>query len=149
MSKSIANNKYDASIIEKNLKLAWIGDFQSVKCMVAEYLELDGMWDSPGGEKKVFYSGDIPTISWWNKKKLIQIDGVNAMAIKRKLLSTNMLSCENIGNESAMPCLNEASDAMSSVMERCGCTCNCLGKVSIADMEDDNPLIAFELGKTV
>jgi hypothetical protein len=40
--------------------------------------------------KKVFISGDIPTISWWNKKKLIQIDGANAMAIKQKLLSTNM-----------------------------------------------------------
>ena len=29
VSKSTANNKYYASIIEKNLKLAWIGDFQS------------------------------------------------------------------------------------------------------------------------
>ena len=135
VSKSTANDKYDASIIEKNLKLAWIGDFQSVKCMVAEYLEIDGWWDSPGGEKKVFYSGDIPTISWWNKKKLIQIDGVNAMAIKRKLLSANVLSYENIGSERATPRLNEASDAMSSAMETCGCTCNCSGKVSTADME--------------
>jgi hypothetical protein len=81
------------------------------------------------------YSGDIPTITWWNKKKLIQIDGVNAMAIKRKLLSENMVSCENISNESATPRLNEASNAMSSAMETCGCTCNCLDKVSTVDME--------------
>ena len=85
--------------------------------------------------EKIFYSGDIPTISWWNKKKLIQIDGVNAMVIKRKLLSANVLSCENIGNERATPRLNEASDAMLSAMETCGCTCNCSGKVSTADME--------------
>ena len=94
------------------------------------------MWDSPGGEKKEFYSGDIPTISWWNKKKLIEIDGGNAMAIKQICyLRTCHLSCENIGNENAKPCLNEASDAMSSAVGMYNSTCNCSGEVSIAEME--------------
>jgi hypothetical protein len=44
VSKLIANNKYDASIIEKNLKLAWIGDFQSVKCIGARAHFFEGGW---------------------------------------------------------------------------------------------------------
>ena len=50
--KSTNKNEYDPSIIAKNLKLVWAGDFHSVKSMVAEYLELDGEWVSLGGEKK-------------------------------------------------------------------------------------------------
>ena len=34
VSKLTANNKYDTSIIGINLKPAWIGGFQSLKCMV-------------------------------------------------------------------------------------------------------------------
>ena len=59
-----------------------------MKYWFAEYLKLDGVWDSPGGEKKAFYVGDIPTIYWWNKKKLLSFNGPNAVAIKQKLLST-------------------------------------------------------------
>ena len=55
LSKQKLNNEYDTAIIEKNLKLVWHGHYQSVKCLVAEYLKLHGKWDSPGGEKKVFY----------------------------------------------------------------------------------------------
>lgn len=35
--KSISDSEYVISMIEKNLKLTWTGDFQSVKCLVAEY----------------------------------------------------------------------------------------------------------------
>ena len=85
--KSTNKNEYDPSIIAKNLKLAWAGDFHSVKSMVAEYLELDGAWVSPGGEKKVFYMADSPVVIWWSKKKHIQIEGDKGMSLKRKLLS--------------------------------------------------------------
>ena len=74
--------------MEKNLKFAWVSDFLSVKCWVAKYLKLDGVRDSLGGEKKAFYFGDIPTIYWWNRKKLLSFNGPNAVAIKQKLLST-------------------------------------------------------------
>ena len=88
LSESFSNSEYDISVMEKNLKFAWVGDFSSVKCWVAEYLKLDGIWDSPGGEKKAFYVGDIPTIYWWNRKKVLSFNGPNAVAIKQKLLST-------------------------------------------------------------
>ena len=84
--KSNLNSTYDKSLIQKNLKLAWVGDFQSVKCLTADYLKLDGKWDSPGGEKKVLYCGDSPTILWWSKKKLLQFEGANAEFIQQRLL---------------------------------------------------------------
>ena len=34
VSELTPNNEYDTSIIKKNVKLAWVGDFQSIKCLV-------------------------------------------------------------------------------------------------------------------
>ena len=53
LSKQKLNNEYDTAIIEKNLKLAWHGDYQSVKCLVTDNLKLHSKWDSHGGDKKV------------------------------------------------------------------------------------------------
>ena len=75
VSELTPNNEYDTSTIKKNVKLAWVGDFQSIKCLVNEYLELEGEWVSPGGEEKVFFCGNVPTITWLSKRKLLQIDG--------------------------------------------------------------------------
>ena len=137
--KSTNKNEYDPSIVAKNLKLAWAGDFHSVKSMVAEYLELDGTWVSPGGEKKVFYVADSPVVIWWSKKKHIQIEGDEGMSLKRKLLSTSMINCENVGGETVKSCLSETSNANSNDMlssTKVGnCTCNCSGGILVADVE--------------
>ena len=85
--------------------MAWAGDFHSVKSMVAEYLELNGTWVSPGGEKKVFYVADSPVFISWSKKKHIQTEGDKDMSLKRKLLSTSMINCENVGGETPKSCL--------------------------------------------
>ena len=87
-SEMISNNEYDLSMINSNLKLAWTGDFTSIKCLVREHLKLDGVWTSPGGEKKVFICNNIPTISWWQKKKLVEFYGANASTIRQKLFAT-------------------------------------------------------------
>ena len=139
--KSTNKNEYDPSIIAKNLKLAWTGDFHSVKSMVAEYLEIDGTWVSPGGEKKVFYVADSPVVIWWSKKKYIQIEGDKGMSLKRKLLSTSMINCENVGCETAKSHLSEESNAnpnsndMLSSTKVCNCICNCSGGILVADVE--------------
>ena len=62
--KSSDNNEYDVSSIKNCLKLAWTGDFLSLKTMVNKYLKLDGEWISPGGEKKILYCNNTPTITW-------------------------------------------------------------------------------------
>ena len=66
------NVKYDESIIKKNLKLAWTGDVESMKRLVPEFLEPEGVWKSVVSDKKVFYSGNSECISWRKNQKLIQ-----------------------------------------------------------------------------
>ncbi len=82
----MAVNEYDVGLIQRNLKLSWTGDYESLKYLVKNYLNLAGDWVSPGGEKKTFH-GDNITISCLKNKKLIQVEGSNATAIIQKLLS--------------------------------------------------------------
>ena len=43
-----------ATEASRNLSLAWIGDFDSLKYFVKDNLTLDGTWVQPGGDKKLF-----------------------------------------------------------------------------------------------
>ena len=79
------NIKYDKSIIKKNLKLAWAGDFESMKCLVAEFLEPEGVWKSVGSDKKLF-SVAIPNAYHGGKTKSL-FKRSNSMDLKQKLLS--------------------------------------------------------------
>jgi hypothetical protein len=47
-----------ASFID-HISFAWTGDFDSLKLLIAEDLKLDGTWEHPGGDKKVFKFNDI------------------------------------------------------------------------------------------
>ena len=91
--KSSDNNEYDVSSIKNYLKLAWTGDFLSLKTMVNKYLKLDGEWISPGGEKKILYRNNTPTITWWNKKKILRIEDADN-SLTEKLMSS--LCCQNV-----------------------------------------------------
>ena len=103
VSELTPNNEYDTS---------------SIKCLIARHFELEGEWVSPCGEKKVFYCVDVPTITWLNKRKLLQFDGPNAGFIQRKLLSG--LQCENT------IFVNAINNDPPNNTERChGCSCNC------------------------
>jgi hypothetical protein len=53
----------------KNLKLSWAGDFESLKCVVSDYIKFDGRWSSPGGEKKVCSNPDTSHLSPGGKIK--------------------------------------------------------------------------------
>lgn len=52
---SSPDSVYDIFVIRKNLKLAWTGDFSSIKAMVTNYLKLEGELRSPRSGKKTFY----------------------------------------------------------------------------------------------
>ena len=125
------NGKYDKSIIEKNLKLAWTGDFDSMKCLVAEYLELEGVWKSVGSDKKVFYSDNSECISWRKNQKLIQIKGSNSEVLKRKLLSaflpTSVTRNTDMGIDTSSANLPEQKSYLNH--------CNCNSKELSADIE--------------
>ena len=64
----------------KNLKLSWAGDFESLKRVVSHYIEFDGRWTSPGGEKKVCSNQDT-SITWWKNKKFLLVEGYQAKRI--------------------------------------------------------------------
>ena len=117
-----SNNEYDTSQIEKNFKLAWVGDYSSIKSMVAEFLKLDGEWQQPGGEKKIFFYGNTPVPTRWSKKKTLQMDGVNSRTLILKLLSTSVLRKESddiVNNINSRPCYSCCHcNEMSTDMER-------------------------------
>lgn len=57
-----------------NLKLSWASDFESLKSLVSDTLQVEGIWSSPGGEKKVFQGNDVK-ISWLKNKKFLTVQG--------------------------------------------------------------------------
>ena len=57
-----------------NLCFAWQGDYDSLKTFFSDELKLDGVWEQPGGDKKIFSTADI-SISWRKNKSLLHIVG--------------------------------------------------------------------------
>ena len=69
------------------LLLYWNGDFEQLKQFVNKNAELrNGVWSSPGGDKKTYSDGHT-LISWRKGKKLLQIEGKEDNLIKAKLCS--------------------------------------------------------------
>ena len=78
----VCNHDYIVSL-GSNITLSWVGDFTSLKCFVAENTQIDGVWNSPDGEKEVLSDGST-SISWLKNKKYLKFDGLKAQSIKRK-----------------------------------------------------------------
>ena len=74
---------YAISVIN-NISLAWTDDFNSLKQFTADVLKLNGEWTQPGGDKKVFASGDI-TLIWRKTKYLLSVDGGKSMEVKKRI----------------------------------------------------------------
>ena len=69
------------------LLLYWNGDFEQLKQFVSKNAELrNGVWSSPGGDKKTYSDGHT-LISWRKGKKLLQIEGKEDNLIKANLCS--------------------------------------------------------------
>lgn len=68
------------------LKLSWTGDYESLKEFVSEYLGLNGVWSSPGGEKKTFTDNGSISISWLKNKKVLSCTGLDSI-ISSKLVA--------------------------------------------------------------
>ncbi|CAB4020864.1 Hypothetical predicted protein, partial [Paramuricea clavata] len=60
-----------------NLSIAWTGDFDSLRKFTSNELKLDGNWEQPGGDKKIFNSENI-SITWRKAKSILNIEGVEA-----------------------------------------------------------------------
>ena len=60
------------------------GDFEALKIFVDNKLNIQGIWSSPGGEKKLFQS-EFVNIHWWKNKKFLMVEGKQAKRINRLL----------------------------------------------------------------
>ncbi len=108
-----------ASFID-HISIAWTGDFDSLKLLIAEDLKLDGTWEHPGGDKKVFKFNDS-SISWRKSKGHLQIEGDEMGKVYqhlcKKILNSLHSSVKNV-NSSDMSCqTNVDTPRLSS------CTC--------------------------
>jgi hypothetical protein len=108
-----------ASFID-HISFAWTGDFDSLKLLIAEDLKLDGTWEHPGGDKKVFKFNDS-SIIWRKNKGLLQIEGDEMGKVYqhlcKKILNSLHSSVKNV-NSSDMSCqTNVDTPRLSS------CTC--------------------------
>ena len=68
----------------EKLCFAWTGDLVLLKQFVSEKLNLDGSWEQPGGDRKVFKCEDL-TITWKKNKNLLCIEGERAKDITEDL----------------------------------------------------------------
>ena len=94
-----------ASFID-HISFAWTGEFDSLKLLIAEDLKLDGTWEHPGGDKKVFKFNDS-SIIWRKNKGLLQFEGDEMGKVYqhlcKKILNTLHSSVKNV-NSSDMSC---------------------------------------------
>ena len=99
-----------------NLKLTWIGDFESLKLFTGSYIDKNGRWNSPGDERKKFTCSDgKTTLMWWKKKKYLQNEGPEALSIMNKM-------CLFLNGE--MPCQNTTSTrSLHNIQSACPCRC--------------------------
>ncbi len=69
-----------------NLCFAWHGDYDSLKNFFRDELKLDGVWEQPGGDKKIFSTADI-SICWRKNKNLLHIAGEKEAEYKKLFCS--------------------------------------------------------------
>ena len=70
--------------LTNKLSLAWTGDYESLKQFVRETCKLDGSWDQPCGDRKLFTVGDSK-ILWKKNKSLLSFDGPRANVLREEL----------------------------------------------------------------
>ena len=77
--------QYKALIIKMGeLHLCWMGNIEQLKQFVSDNIELNGVWVSPGGDKKKYSDGDT-SISWRKGNKVLRIEGKGKNQINAKL----------------------------------------------------------------
>ena len=66
--------------LDHNLCFAWTGDLYSLKLFVSEELQLNDVWEQPGGDKKVLKTNHT-SIVWRKSKSVLQIEGAEVSKI--------------------------------------------------------------------
>ena len=114
------------SLLIGNICFAWTGDYEALKTFVASDLKLNGNWEQPGGDKKVFYFNNN-SIAWRRNKGLLQVEGDEVgnviQILCEKILSVHSnsnkptesdASCQTITNTILQPSY-ESTDIESEI----------------------------------
>ena len=88
------------------LHLCWMGNIEQLKQFVSDNIELNGVWVSPGGDKKKYSDGDT-SISWRKGNKVLRIEGKGKNQINAKLCS--IICNSGISPEEAGAAINLSS----------------------------------------
>lgn len=101
-SEVLANGEESVRSASFGLGLCWTQDFVSLKRFVSESLNLDGVWSSPGGDKKVFSIGHS-SISWRKNNKVLNFYGDDVDDLRRKFcqIMCGFTNNENVKREKA------------------------------------------------
>ena len=127
------------SLATDNICFAWTGDFDSLKVLVAKDLELSGIREHPGGDKKVFKFNNS-SISWRKSKSLLQLEGDEVGTIIQRLCAKILKS-----SQSAAECGNNTDISCQTVDETplpCSCSCSCTADVcsDIGELKSDHAI---------
>lgn len=135
------------SDIKKNLKLAWAGDYQSLKHLVSNYIKLDGTWCAPGGEKKIFSDGNT-SITWWKNKKFLLFEGKEAENINQLLIS--LINCDNLTESTNETVVSNESTLIRKGNEGKACSCKCSElSVDLEGVKLDMTIAESKLGNEI
>ena len=127
------------SLVTDNICFAWTGDFDSLKLLVAKDLELSGIWEHPGGDKKVFKFNNS-SISWRKSKSLLQLEGDEVGTVIQRLcvkILKSLQSATESGNNTDISC-----QTVDETPLPCSCNCNCTADVcsDIEELKSDHAI---------
>ena len=97
-----------------NLRLFWAGDLNSLKEFVENTLELQGIWPSPAGEKKLFVANNVKRSFGGKTKKFLTIEGDDTNRIKNGMVNTLFTS---LNLDRAKPSVDMATKTENSFNE--------------------------------
>ena len=106
-----------ASELRTGLKICWTKDFALLQRFVAETLKLDGVWLSPGGDKKVFNMQES-SLSWRKSNKVLCFNGDNGDDLKFKFCS---VMCEPASTEESVQRESDSNNLNNTCTSYCRC----------------------------
>ena len=109
-----------------NLCIAWSGDYDSLKKFISEDLKLDGNWEQPGSDKKVFKTDNF-SVSWRKSKSLLHFEGDETRNIAQVLCAVIVKNFDPAVNKDTNTSNSNSSckTKSTSLLPLSGASCKC------------------------
>ena len=130
-----------------NLRVAWVGDYDSLKRFVVEDLKLNGIWDQPGGDKKIFKADGI-SISWRKTKSLLHLEGAEAGSVTKQLFAEICNNTPTTNGDVNTENSNSSCEIISQ-LSPCKCTNVFVDMAELKDTQSINNEAVLALSNSV